>query len=292
MPEKYKYESFALVLDTEENNLFSPYELYHENSKFDKDVSLPEFQKIVDIRSNPELITVMARAFREYPGCPVMPLPLDAELGELTLSQAIRYRRTVRHFTNAAISLPQLSAILLYSGGITGQFTYTFKKPEIQYLRAAPSAGALYPIEIYPVVLNVTDCEQGIYHYNVKDHALVQLRKQDCHELIPPLLTGQVFTKECAVIFLLTAIFKRTTIKYGQRGYRFVLLDAGHIAQNIYLCATSFNLGCVALGGFYDREMEEILNLDGVEESLVYALAIGHRSEDQTGLLQMTNNWT
>ena len=155
MPEKYRFESFALVVDKEEGSLFSPYELFHENSKFDEHVSLPEFQKIVDIRSNPQLIKVMSRAFKEYPGLKTISLPYDVDLGEMPLGEAIRLRRSVRHFTGETIPLEQLSALLLYSNGITGQFTYAFRNPEIQYLRAAPSAGALYPIEIYPVILHV-----------------------------------------------------------------------------------------------------------------------------------------
>lgn len=271
--EKSKYESFVLI--TEEEDLLSLYELYHENSKLDPDVSLPDFKKIAEIRNNPAFIAIMAKAFKEYPGCPQIPLPMEVELGNVPIGDVIRQRRSVRNFTGEAITRDELSALLLYSNGISGQFTYMLQKPEIQYLRAAPSAGGLYPIEIYPVILNVTGLEQGIYHYKVKEHALEQLQKGDCHNVIPPLLSNQPFTKNCAALFILTAIFKRTTLKYGQRGYRFVMLDAGHIGQNVYLAATSLFLGCVGIGGFFERQLEEVLKLDGVEESVVYVLGVG-----------------
>lgn len=292
MPEKYRYESYALVLDNENAELFSPYEIYHENSKLDQDISLPDFRKISEIRTNPDMIALMAKAFKEYPGCPSVALPLDVEIEEMTLGQAIRYRRTVRNFTGGSITLEQLSALLLYSYGITGQFTYTLpmRKPEIQYLRAAPSAGGLYPIEIYPVVLRVDGIEPGIYHYQVKEHALALMKAGDYTEIVPPLLSGQAFTSKCAVIFLLTAIFQRTTRKYGERGYRFVMLDAGHIGQNMYLSSVGLGLGCLAIGGFYDREIEELLEIDGVEESPVYSLCVGIPSEENPGL-PPTGDW-
>ena len=292
MPEKYRYQSYVLVLDKQEEDIFSPSEIYHENSKLDPDISLPEFQKINEIRTNPDMIAIMAKAFKEYPGCQSIDLPLDVDLGDITLDQAIRYRRSVRNFTGEPINIEQLSALLLFSYGITGQFTYTlpYRKPEIQYLRAAPSAGGLYPIEIYPVVLNVTDLEPGIYHYNVKDHALSRLKSGDYKKIIPPLLSGQTFTEKCAVIFLLTALFKRTTIKYGERGYRFVMLDAGHIGQNMYLASVALELGCLAIGGFYERHLERILEIDGVEESLVYVLCVGKPSPENPGV-PPTGDW-
>lgn len=278
--EKSRYDAFAMM-DQDSNDYFSLYELFHENSKLDPDVSVPDFKRIAEIRNNPAYIAVMSKAFKQYPGLPSISLPLDVELGEANIGDVIRMRRTVRNFTGEPISLEQFSAVLLYSYGITGQFTYNLQRPEIQYLRAAPSGGGLYPIEVYPVVLHVDGVAPGIYHYNVKDHALTELEKGNFHDIIPPLLSGQSFTKKCAAIFLLTAMFKRTTRKYGQRGYRFVLLDAGHIGQNFYLAATAMALGCLAIGGAYDRQVEEILRLDGVEESLVYVLAVGHASLDK-----------
>ncbi len=288
--DKSRYGAFEM-LDTEKEDYFSLYELFHENSKLDPDISVPDFKRIAEIRNNPACLSVMAKAFKQYPGRPAIALPLDVELEEATIGDVIRARRTVRNFTGEPITIEQLSALLTYSYGITGQFTYNMQRPEIQYLRAAPSGGGLYPIEIYPVVLWVNGVAPGIYHYNVKAHALVELQSGNFHDTIPPLLSGQSFTKQCAVIFLLTAMFKRTTRKYGQRGYRFVLLDAGHIGQNFYLAATALSLGCLAIGGAYDRQIEEILHLDGVEESLVYVLAVGHPALDKPYVPPASDEW-
>ncbi len=142
-------------------------------------------------------------------------------------------------------------------------------------LRAAPSAGALFPIEVYPVVHNVQDLEAGIYHYSVPGHTLEMLRPGDFRLAIMQAGIWQDFLGQANVCFVLSAIFQRTRWKYQERTYRYILMEAGHIGQNLYLAATSMGLGCCAVGAFLDRELNDLLGLDGESEASLYILAVG-----------------
>jgi SagB-type dehydrogenase family enzyme len=184
----------------------------------------------------------------------------------------------VREFSGAAISLEQLSYILALSYGVTGEVLLddglTTRKR-----RAAPSAGALYPIEIYPVALRVDGVQDGLYHYVPDEHMLEGLQLRDLRgEIMQAVLYPEVVAQASAVL-LLTAIFQRTRFKYGERGYRFVLLDAGHVAQNMYLVATALGVGAVAIGGFLDDEANRLVEMNGVDEAVVYVVVIGRMPE-------------
>jgi len=240
-------------------------EMYHENTKYHAGLVQPP------ALTAPELAEKL-RAFKIYRRAPVVPLPEDFPVGEMSLEEAISQRRSIREFSGDAITLFELGKLLFFTNGIT---TARQDGKVTQFLRAAPSAGALYPIEIYPVVLNVTDLASGIYHYNVRDHALELLRPGDYRGTLHSLLLYQDFISTASLLFLMTAVFPRVKGKYGERGYRFSLLDAGHIAQNTYLVATAMNLGAVTIGGFLDDDLNALLGVDGVEEAMVYTTAIG-----------------
>jgi SagB-type dehydrogenase family enzyme len=143
--------------------------------------------------------------------------------------------------------------------------------------RAAPSAGALYPIELYPVVHNVSDLPSGIYHYAVREHALERLEQGDFRSGVTQAGLYQGFLAQANVCFVLSAIFQRTRWRYHERTYRYVLLEAGHIAQNLYLEATSMGLGACAVGAFLDGTLNDLLGLDGVGEAALYIISVGER---------------
>jgi SagB-type dehydrogenase family enzyme len=153
----------------------------------------------------------------------------------------------------------------------------------MQPVRAAPSGGALYPIELYAIVSAVDELTKGIYLYSVPRHALQLISEGDfASELAKATSFPEVFSS-VSVTFVLTALFGRTTFKYGERGYRFALLEAGHIAQNILLAATAQKLGAVAVGGFIDDEINDLLDIDGVEEAAVYLVAAGRPRRQSYG---------
>jgi SagB-type dehydrogenase family enzyme len=144
-----------------------------------------------------------------------------------------------------------------------------------QPLRSTPSAGALYPFEVYLIVNNVEGLSQGIYHYALLKHALELVKSGDFSSNITDAGLEQDMLGESDVTFVLSAIFDRTRHKYGERGYRYVYIEAGHISQNIYLQAVSLGLGSVSVGAFLDHKMNDLIGVDGRKEAVIYVHAIG-----------------
>ena len=192
-------------------------------------------------------------------------LPEEVEFEGLSLVEAIENRRSERRFTGEPISLLELSQLLYYAYGITDSS---------EQLRAAPSAGALYSIEIYPVVNSVEGLDGGIYRYSSQEHSLLLIRKGDFRREMARHALGQVMLARASVVFLLSAVFRRSEW-YGKRAHRYILLEAGHISQNIYLIATSLGLGACAVGAFSDDDFNRILGVDGKEESVLYLMVVG-----------------
>jgi len=141
--------------------------------------------------------------------------------------------------------------------------------------RTAPSAGALYPIETYVAVHRGSGIEPGLYHYAVPDRALEQLTVGMLAGQIAEAALGQRVAYDASAVFIWSAIFERSTWKYRERAYRYIYLDAGHIAQNVALAATALGLGNCPIGALFDDELNTLLGLDGDAESVVYMMAIG-----------------
>jgi SagB-type dehydrogenase family enzyme len=142
-------------------------------------------------------------------------------------------------------------------------------------LRAAPSAGALYPLELYVAVVCVADLAVGLYHHDPLDGVLEELAVGDQRDSLAALSSYPEIVSSCAGLVVVTAVFWRTRFKYGLRGYRFALLEAGHLVQNMLLAAAALGLAAVPLGGFYDRRTERYLGVDGVHEAPLYLVAVG-----------------
>jgi SagB-type dehydrogenase family enzyme len=208
-------------------------------------------------------------AYKTYSEAMKIKLP-PPEYNGLRLEEAIRRRRSVRKYAKLPLTLAQLSQLLYAAQGITGQ-------SHGLSMRSAPSAGALYPMEIYPVINNVSGLKQGIYHYAVKEHALEQLRTGDFSSQIASACLKQEAAGTAQVCIVLGCIFARLCYKYGERGYRYALIEAGHIGQNIYLQATSLGMGAVAMGAFYDDKLNELLGIDAEQETAIYVLAVGNK---------------
>jgi len=217
----------------------------------------------------------MSRAFKMYPTAPQLSLG-DVPLPENLLENVIVERRSVREYAPYSLDLRELGKLLHYSYGITGRIEFEVGGVKgVQPLRAVPSGGALYAIETYVALLQSQDVPRGLYHYNPKDHVLEDLRRADIQEKLVQAVTYPEIIRRCSVVFLLTGLFPRTCFKYGERGYRLILLEAGHIAQNLCLISTALGLGSLCLAGFYDDEIDQILAVDGVHESVLYLVAVG-----------------
>lgn len=175
-------------------------------------------------------------------------------------------RRSRREYLPGPLSLEELSALLHAAQGIT--------EPRWGF-RASPSAGALYPIETYVAVHDVAGLEPGLYHYGVAEHVLEPMRTGDLRASLVIIGVGQEMLGTAQVCFILTAVFQRTRWRYRERAYRYILLEAGHIGQNIYLAATGLGLGACAIGAFLDDRINDLLGVDGEEEAALYLLTVG-----------------
>ncbi|MFQ6116802.1 MAG: SagB/ThcOx family dehydrogenase [Candidatus Bipolaricaulia bacterium] len=206
----------------------------------------------------------MPPPYKEY-DLETIPLP-PVEPRGLPLEEAILRRRSVRDYSREPLALEELARLLFCGVGVTG--------PQ-EHQRAAPSAGGLTPIEVYPVINNVEGLERGLYHYDAIGHRLHILRQEDLRGEIAKACLDQDFLAEAGIVLVLSAVHRRTGWKYGERAYRYVLLDAGHVAQNIQLEAVSLGLGACAVGAFFDEELNRFLGLVEEEEFTVLAVAVG-----------------
>jgi SagB-type dehydrogenase family enzyme len=178
-------------------------------------------------------------------------------------------RRSTRAFSSErSLSLGLLSSLLWSTQGITG-------KEGEWYFRAAPSAGALYPIETYILARAVEGLEQGIYHFRPHLFDLEFIKSGNFAPLLAEAALGQEMIREAQTTFIWTAIVARSTWKYRQRAYRYIYMDAGHIAQNLYLAGTAAGLGVCAVGAFFDDQVNGLIGIDGVEEITVYLASVG-----------------
>jgi SagB-type dehydrogenase family enzyme len=207
--------------------------------------------------------------YKDYPDHPKISLEAFEPDKLMPLHNTLKTRRSVRRFRREPISKAQLSYLLWASTGI--------QRVEGGYeFRTAPSAGALYPIETYIAANSVSDLESGLYHYSVKHHQLEQLSKGDYGTAVAKAALGQSMCAQAAAVFVWSAVFQRCKWKYGQRAYRYIYLDAGHIAENLALAAVSLNLGSCEIGALYDDQVNAILGVDGTDESVICMAALGH----------------
>lgn len=207
--------------------------------------------------------------YKAYERLPKIVLPADGVI-RADLLATIQNRQSGRTFAGEPISLADMGLLLKYSCG-----NLKLASDGKSMRRAQPSGGARFPIEIYPLVFHGNaDIPAGLYHYNVKMHALDVLWDKDFFGEGDSLFT-YAWAKDAACVFLMTAVFRRNQMKYGERGYRYILLEAGHIAQNLALVATALNMQYCPIGGTRDEALEKVLDIDGSHESLVYAVAAG-----------------
>jgi SagB-type dehydrogenase family enzyme len=207
-------------------------------------------------------------AYKRYPEAPNIPLSPPQVEGGAPIWEVIGERRSVRRYQDAPLQEAALSQLLWAAQGITQESQgYGF--------RAAPSAGALYPVETYLVTNAIEKIEPGIYHYAVAGHALEQLKVGDFRAEIAKAALDQDIAARANAVFVWTAVFGRCKWKYRQRAYRYIYLDAGHIAQNLALAAVALGLGTCHIGALYDEEVNDLLGVDGAEESTIYMTTLG-----------------
>ncbi len=221
----------------------------------------------------------------EFPDAPYLPLP-EPRLPESPLDGLLRQRISCRNFSSTAIELQALSDLLFTGYGVLGVGEFG----ALEFLeRPVPSGGGLYPLELFVLANAVNGLDPGIYHYRAVGHYLEQLRQVQLPlALREYLIMGQTSLAKAPALVVLACELGRTLDKYGDRGYRYLLLEAGHVMQNINLAALSVNLGSCNIGGFFDRELGDLLCLNADTAVPLYAMALGQpehadRSESRAG---------
>jgi SagB-type dehydrogenase family enzyme len=219
------------------------------------------------LEADPKIAEAVSRAAKRYDHRPETPLPAPGRPA-VALSEVLDARRSGRDFGSVPVALAQLSTVLAAAYG--ERPAEEGRRPRF---RRSPSAGALYPLEVFAFLIECSDAAPGLYHFDPERHALESVRPLD-REALHEAFVGDA-VQGCHVVVALAGIFWRSRFKYGLRGYRFTLLEAGHVAQNLLLTATALGLPAVPLGGFYDLRLNRVLQLDGVNEACVYAVALG-----------------
>jgi len=210
--------------------------------------------------------------YKKYPQAEKVDLPPPAVQGGPGLWEVLKTRRSVRAYTRDPMSIENLSQILWATQGITGSVG-EYK------LRTAPSAGALYPIETYLLINRVDGLKPGLYHYDVETHQLDILKLGDYSREVRSGALDQQIAERASVVFIWSAIFQRSKWKYLQRAYRYIFLDAAHIAQNLALAAEGLGLGSCQIGALYDDYLNELLDFDVRDECVIYLSSIGKPSK-------------
>lgn len=220
--------------------------------------------------ANPQKIpqTWIKIHFKTYPRLERVALLSTPQLKGI--AKIMHRRRSMRDFSGAPISKNMLSYILYSACGLI-----RLDKNIDNSRRPYPSAGARYSIEVYPVILRCAGMEKGLYHYNVGEHTLELLLKKDLSSLLEKIMGKQPLILTASAIFIITGVLDRNRIKYGDRGYRFALLEAGHLGQNLCLLSTELGLGSCPIGGYIDSAIDSLLDIGHTKEYTLYTVAVG-----------------
>lgn len=247
------------------------WELFHENSRITPFDGHP---------SDAVIGATMAAMWDTLPYAHHDRFELPRQLASMDsgLLETILARRTAREMRPVALRLEELATLLHCGYGITRDNLKTgWPRP----FRTVPSGGALYPLEIYVHTTLVDELPAGLYHYHPIRNDLALLFEGDLAAPLGGAFAFPEIVADASVLIFITAVMERSTFKYADRGYRFILLEAGHVAQNIDLAAVGLGLGAMNVGGFYEHRLDEILGIDGVGQSSVYVVGVGRDVEGE-----------
>lgn len=257
-------EKWDKIRMSEDENDEQIWDLFHENSKISNYYPGPSDEAVLQrMQTTYESL--------QYKGYRKIELPKPKPL-TVPLENALINRTTTNNMIPCVLTLEDVATLLHYSYGITRQNRNAHFP---RFLRVVPSAGGLYPLEIFFYSSKIKEHAKGIYHYNPVSNNLRLLKVEDNVDIISESLVQKNIAYESSLIIFITAIFKKSTFKYSNRGYRFILLEAGHVAQNINIVSSGLGLGCINVGGFFDHKIDAILELDGILHSTIYVVAIG-----------------
>lgn len=241
----------------------------------------PDMADALALFQQPHMYPIEYTQDREYPLQPRIRLPEPA-IPDRLFFDLVRRRRSSRNFARRPLALTELGTLLFCALGETGRLTTHFEDehPVEASLRSIPSGGALHPTRVFAVVLQPGDPACGVYHYDSPEHSLELVKALPSPEIGAlfaafPIHPAVVDLVPASVIFFITSKFWRARAKYGPRGYRYCLQEAGSACQNLSLAAGALGLAHIVLGGFYDDEVHSCLEIDGVDHAVVTAIAVG-----------------
>ncbi len=204
-----------------------------------------------------------------------LPDPNPDTIQKIDLSVAIESRESVREYADLSLTIDELSYLLWCTAGIKWEFSEGA-------FRNVPSSGCRHAIDTYLVIRGVNDLKPGLYRYIALDHGLEVVKEDDTiPDKVFEACFNQPYVKTAKIVFLWAADIYRMTWRYGERGYRDIFLDAGHIGQNLYLSAQAVDAGVCSIGAFNDEKINKIANLDGTKRFIIYAAAIGKLKNEE-----------
>ncbi|WP_292467826.1 SagB/ThcOx family dehydrogenase [Methanolobus sp.] len=201
-----------------------------------------------------------------------LPLPKDIQVKDIDLRQAIEKRTSIRNYSSEPLSIEELSYLLWCTQGVKEVVR------NVVTFRTVPSAGARHALETYILANNVKELEKGLYRFLPIEHKLVEIdMEKDIADKIKHGCLDQAFVKTSAATFIWTAVPYRMEWRYGQRGYRYLHLDAGHACQNLYLNGEAVGCGVCAIAAFLDEEINPAIGVDGENEFVIYVATVGKK---------------
>lgn len=244
------------------NTPFSTHERFHHQTKIK---NLPK--KELDSSTWPKAWKTIF--FKDYPRLDKIVLPEPSSLQNILFRDILINRSSKRQFSKEPLSLERISDLLYYSAGIRKNYIPS------QQGRFYPSPGGRYPLEVYIISLN-SELQKGVYHYNLRFHSLETLLLTE--DFNPDNYFNQDYINKSSCILIITGCFERTTMKYGNRGYRHILGEAGSLGQNFYLLSAALDIACCGVGGYEDDKLHNLLDVDGIKEAIVYVLVVGNNN--------------
>ncbi len=229
------------------------------------------------MKSIPIPTCILAMMLISGPGCALeprpqpkspnreIPLPTPSPAGKMSVEEAVAKRRSVRGFSPTPLTLGHVSQLLWAAQGITHKGSS---------LRAAPSAGATYPLQLYVISNRVTGLNQGLFGYDQQDHSLIPAFEANLFDQLVGTAIMQSWIDQSALVIVVCADYTRTTSRYGERGVKYVHMEVGHVGQNISLQAVALGLGTTMVGAFHDEQLKQLLRLPGNLEPL-YIIPVG-----------------
>jgi SagB-type dehydrogenase family enzyme len=247
---------------------------FHETTRLYRRASA-QFRRSVQFFNRSEAgVLAVTRGGKTYPNGRSLSFPEPQTLTS-TLTEALQNRRSTRDFCDKTISKEEIFTLLCHALGSNRSMPSATSAEAIFRLRPYPAAGALFAVEFYPVFLRVEDASRAVTHFNPSSMTATLVRSAVADAELAAALGDTPALRSAALVIVQTIVMKRITQKYRERGYRFALLEAGLAAQNICLVASAMGLGSLVWGGFFDRTLDELIQVHGLEETSVNAIFVG-----------------